>query len=335
MLAIPDGTVHQTKLADWLELNALSSPDGRIGFGTLVSASDLSTEEQPEDIGEEDSRDERLVLSVQGEINRRRESIGEDYPFQIDATGRYMKTATTITDAGAVYLFCLFLSHARDRTVIPKRLAPRVTNRVRDLFQACATVAAGGFVQGPAVSFGWPRPHKTAFLAALHHVYARFGDGKPLRRPRPAASPQIKDDGIDVIAWRSPIDGLPGTQYLLGQVASGGDWMHKSVVTDSKHFHKYWFEHQPACQHQDAMFMPFCLEPPEAAQGFSYEDLLKDHMQSLSYRHGNVFYRYKVARYVVEGLRIHREGHHAIERTSDLPKIVKWVRVYSKRLRAI
>jgi hypothetical protein len=165
-------------------------------------------------------------------------------------------------------------------------------------------------------------------------VYERFGDGTPVRKPRPAASKQVKDDGIDVIAWRDPIDGMPGTQYLLGQVASGEDWVDKSVVTDSKHFHKYWFEHQPACQHQDAMFMPFCLEPPEGIEGFTYEGVLKDHIQSLSYRHGNIFYRYKVAKYAGDGLRMYREGQHAIERVTDFPKMSRWVNHYRKRLRA-
>jgi hypothetical protein len=332
VLAIPDTTVHRTKLADWLELNALSSPDGRIGFGTLVSASDLSKEDQPEDIAEDDTSDEDLVFSVQSEIEWRRKLIGADYPFQIDDKGQSMQLAADITDTGAAYLLCLFLSHAKDRTIISKRFAPKITNKVRDLFQACATVAAGGFVQGTAISFGWPRPNKTSFLKTLHRVYKLFGDGTPVKRPRPAASKAVKDDGIDVIAWRPSIDGLPGTQYLLGQVASGGDWVDKSVVADSKHFHKYWFEIQPGCQHQDAMFMPFCLEPVDADPAASYEDVLKDHMQSLGYRYGNVFYRYRVAKFVGDGIRIHKEGQHVIERAKDFPKISRWVKSYRKRL---
>jgi len=55
VLAIPDATVHRAKLADWLELSALSSPDGRIGFGTLISAAELSKEEQSQDISEDDT----------------------------------------------------------------------------------------------------------------------------------------------------------------------------------------------------------------------------------------------------------------------------------------
>src|SRR6266404_8373563 len=193
MLAIPDLTVHRTKLADWFELNCLSAPDGHIGFGTLISAAALSEEEQPEDISEEDLWEDRIVLCVQKEIARRHKHIGDDYPFRIDDRGESMPCAKTINDIGSVYLFCLFLSHAHDRTIVPKKLAPRLNNIVRDLFQACSTVAAGGFVQGPAISFGWPRPDKTAFLKALHRAYNLFGDGTPHPKPRPAASKHVKD----------------------------------------------------------------------------------------------------------------------------------------------
>jgi hypothetical protein len=334
VLAIPDATVHKTKLADWLELSALSAADNRVGFSTLVSAFDLSKERQPEDIAEGDTSDEDLMLSVQGEIVSRRKVIGTDYPFRIEENGQSMHLVADLSETGAAYLLCLFLSHAKDRTVIPKRLAPKITNSVRDLFQACATVAAGGFVQGPAISFGWPRPNKTKFLKALHIAYELFGDGTPVKRPRPAASKNVKDDGIDVIAWRPAEDRLPGTPYLLGQAASGEDWVDKSVVADSKHFHDYWFERRPGSPHQDAMFIPFCLEAVGTDPATSYEDVLKDHMQGLCYRHGIVFYRYRIAQFVADGIRLHRAGQHSIERVGDFSKILTWVESYRKRLLA-
>jgi hypothetical protein len=334
MLAIPDSTVHVTKLADWLELNALSSPDGQLGFGTLTSASDMSKEEQPDDIADEDTADESLVLSAQAEIRHRRNVIGQDYPFRISENGQSMHVVANISDAGTAYLLCLLLSHANDRTIVSKGLAPKITDNVRRLFQACATVAAGGFVQGTAISFGWPRPNKTQFLKALKKAFKRFGDGKPVSRPRPAASRFVKDDGIDVMAWRPLADGLPGTQYLLGQVASGEDWVNKSVVADSVHFHKYWLKVQPGSQHQDAMFMPFCLEPPHADKSVSYEEVLKDHMQDLLYRYGNVFYRYRIAQFVAEGMRLHNAHLQEIDGPADFPKISKWVKKYRKRLLA-
>lgn len=184
MLAVPDGSVHRTKIADWLELKAISSPDGRVGFGTLVSATALAENEQEENIGDEDIEEDELVLCAQEEIARRLKNIGHDYPFRIDDKGRALQFVTPVSEAGSVYLFCLFLSHAFDRTIVPKALAPKITNQIRDLFQACATIAAGGYVQGPSMSFGFPRPDGATFLRALHRVYHLFGDGTPRKKPR-------------------------------------------------------------------------------------------------------------------------------------------------------
>ena len=92
----------------------------------------------------------------------------------------------------------------------------------------------------PAVSLGGLRCHSafraqtaTTFLKALHRVYALFGDGEPRKTPRAAAAKKIKDNGIDIIAWKRSIDDLPCTLYLIAQVASGKDWQDKSVTTGS------------------------------------------------------------------------------------------------------
>jgi hypothetical protein len=222
-----------------------------------------------------------------------------------------------------------------DRTIIAKKHAPKIDNKIRDLFQACSTVAAGGYVQGPAVSFGWPRPNGTNFLKALQTVYKLFGDGRPHKKPRPAASKAVKDNGIDIIAWRRAADKLPGTHYMIGQVASGGNWEAKSVVTDREHFHDYWFERKPGSRAIDAMFVPFSLEPELPDDSTPYQDVLNDHVASISYRFGQLFYRDRVARHVADGLRLIEAGETQIERHTDLPKIVRWVDNYSKRLQTV
>ena len=334
MLSIPDETVHRTKIADWLELKAIASPDGRVGFGTLVSATALGENEQESDIGDEDAEEEGLVLCAQTEITRRRDNIGDDYPFRIDDKGRALNFITPVSEAGSVYLFCLFLSHAFDNTIVSEDMAPVVNNRIRDLFQACATIAAGGYIQGPSMSFGFPRPDGTDFLKALRKVYKLFGDGRPCKTPRKAAPPKVKDNGIDIIAWRWSIDHLPGMPYLIGQVASGNNWVAKSVKADREHFHKYWFVEHPSSQPEDAMFMPFGLEPENATQKADYEALLKDHMSSINYRYGTLFYRDRIAKHVAIGLQLIANGEANIQRRDDLQEVTKWVEEYTERLRA-
>jgi hypothetical protein len=321
-------------LADWVELSAVRSRDGRIGFSTLLSSYTFSEEEQSDDIGTQDADDEALQIAVQHEIESRRKIIGPGYPFCVGANGGFIQAAAEPTLVGAIYLFCLFLSHAYDRTIIPKALAPVIDNTARDLFQACATVAAAGYVEGVAMSFGWPRPAGEAFLEALRRIYALFGDGTPVAEPRPAAPTEVKDDGVDVIAWKPSPDGLPGTQYLLGQVASGENWVDKSIAADAEMFHRYWFHPQPATPHQNAMFMPFCLEPKGQNQDVAAQELLVDHMQRLTHKYGVIFYRYRIASYAAKGLLIHDHGEHLIERVADIPKIAEWVQEYSQALKA-
>ncbi len=334
MLSVPDESVHRTKIADWLELKAIASPDSHVGFGTLISATALGENEQETNIGDEDAEEEGLVLCVQTEITRRRDNIGDDYPFRIDDKGRALNFIKPVSEAGSVYLFCLFLSHAYDRTIVGEEFAPVVNNKVRDLFQACATIAAGGYIQGPSMSFGFPRPDGADFLKALHQVYKLFGDGKPCQRPRKAAPSMVKDNGIDIIAWRRSIDNLPNMPYLIGQVASGSNWMHKSVKSDREHFHEYWFVERPSSQPEDAMFMPFGLEPENAKLEADYEELLKDYMQNVGYRYGNLFYRDRIAKYLADGLLLIANGETNIQRRDDLKDVRKWVEEYTERLRA-
>jgi hypothetical protein len=317
-----------------MELKAIASADSRVGFGTLVSATALAENEQEPDIGDEDVEEEGLVLCVQAEIARRLENVGDDYPFRIDEKGRALLFKEPVTEPGYVYLFCLFLSHAFDTTIIGKDMAPAVDNRIRDLFQACATIAAGGYIRGPSMSFGFPRPDGVDFLKALRKVYKLFGDGRVCARPRKSAPPKVKDNGIDIVAWRWSIDNLPGMPYLIGQVASGKDWVNKSVKADREHFHKYWFVEHPASQPEDAMFMPFGLEPDNAELGVDYDELLKDHMSSLGYRYGNMFYRDRIARHVAMGLQLIANGERHIQRRDDLGEVTRWVEEYTQRLRA-
>ena len=334
MFSVPDDTVHRSKIADWIELEAIASPDKRFGFGTLVSATELGEDEQEQNIADESAAEDSLVLRAQEEIERRLKNVGDDYPFRIDKLGRVLEFREPVTTVGAVYLFCLFLSHAFDRTVVSKAQAPRITNKLRDLFQAAATVAAGGFVEGPSISFGFPRPDGAGYLEIIQRVYKLFGDGKPRKKPRPAAAKKIKDNGIDVIAWTRSIDGLPCTLYLVAQVASGADWEDKSVTTDRLHFHKYWFTREPGSQPHDAMFMPFALEPEDPEDGTPYQEVLTDYMQSIGYRYGTLFYRDRIARHLADGLKLVAAGETEIERVADLTKIETWVSEYWMKLRA-
>lgn len=136
-----------------------------------------------------------------------------------------------------------------------------------------------------------------------------------------APPPEVKDDGVDVIAWADRPDGMPGKIYLLGQVASGEDWPNKSILSKISAFHSVWFSNpRPASTPIPSMFMPFCIQPTTAGEA------IEDRMLYLTHNFGCFYYRHVIPPLARKGLEIARNGSRTIvQRENDVSRIVEWV----------
>jgi hypothetical protein len=191
-------------------------------------------------------------------------------------------------------------------------------------------VAAAGEVVGCAVSFGWPRPNKNPpFLKKLREVYAQFGEGKPVSKPRPGAATAVKDEEIDIIAWRPRKDGAAGTTYLLGQVASGHNWQGKSLKGGGiAYFHRTWFDKPPASEATPSIFIPHAVPPGDGGSR-------RERMDLLVARFGTILDRLRIPLLAKQGLALAANNTDLIiERVSDIRSIAAWVNKQIKALRA-
>ncbi len=324
-------------LCDWIELKALSSPLGEFRLASLKRMWDVSREtedsdpagdidrESDTDVSGVSGGDEEVFMdSLLGEFGERIEALGNSYPFRITAGNRIVVTQPA-NDGGYLYLFCLFLTYANAKELLDGSWVPRVDNEVRDLFQACSTLAAAGEVRGCAISFGWPRPSgNPAFLTKLKEVYRLFGEGEVVTVARKGVSPAVKDEEIDLIAWRPRADKAAGTEYLLGQVASGDNWMGKSILGGPiNNFHRNWFTHSPASavSTRASIFIPHSVPPIDV------EGTRKERMNIISATYGTVIDRLRLPSLAQSGADLHSQnipGVH-IERYEDFPKIHAWV----------
>ncbi|MCL5736612.1 MAG: hypothetical protein M1274_13690 [Actinobacteria bacterium] len=292
---------------------------------------EIAQDEQDEDSADDDSKREELCEAVQQEIAIRLNSIGAAYPFRLSERGTYLEFLPLHGPESAIYLFCLFLSHVPDRSIIPDNLKPVADNGIRDLFQVCCTVAAAGHVNGDASCFGWPRPDGTDFLEALKALYTRIGIGVP-HDEAPAGAPiYIKDGGIDIIAWCPAIDGMGVTSYFVAQAASGKGWSEKSVKNDEEVFHDFWFKHKVAAERTRGIFIPFCIEPDSPVVGRTTEEKLQGYLNLLTHRFGTVFYRYRIPEMAVRGLRRMSDGAF-VDRCGELEQVCTWVDSYCSQL---
>ena len=280
----------RSRLADWLEVEALVRKRGVAARGDVLrlydfmsdDGHDLETDEVTGEILEseilENDRSE-CADEVLAEIEHRAKVLGADYPFQLSFE-RFqwsIRPASQVDDnrmmaARACYLFCLLTSAIRDDRIGGAAIAS-LRRSMERYFQAVATDAAAGIIYGEAISFGSPRPGGTGFHPALKDASARMRLGRPLQRVPLWSSGKEKDAGIDVIAWQDWRDGRPSKVVMLGQVASGNNWTDKSVKNDTHRFFE-WFSERPTEHFIPSIFIPFPLHHNcEPREGASFEEV--------------------------------------------------------------
>lgn len=316
-------------LADFLELGALTSSTGDFPVENLVAALDQERDEESEDIAESDAMAEDLMQRAADEVLNRKKVLGSNYPFDVTDDGALLRCSDAFTQGSYVYLFCLWLSQAVEGGHIGGASLP-ITSRDRDLFQICATLAAAGFVEGHAHSFGWPRADDSGFVQALVKTYRCLGEGRPKPGPEfPAGvSRATKDAGIDVIAWRDVPDGVCGRLYLLGQAASGRNWRDKSVKHLIDGFHDDFFLEAPPSPPIPALFVPFCLQEwidSNINSDWKFNENVDSWWRRQTRDFGIIFYRYRMAHYAAKGLELVAASSVVIERAEEFVKVCERV----------
>jgi len=344
LLTPPSQGDTRSSIADWMELQALSSSRGRATQAAIRSVLDIVEDEaaeQPpvdEETGEpldeailEDSRTQ-IVAAVFEELEYRQQVLGPAYPFTVDSAHLTIdrQPENPITHPGrVVYLFCVLASAIREKKLQPVASMSKAEREIADVFQICACLAAGGYVRGEVTSFGFPRATGTGFLPALRDAYERFGVGR-VRSEIPEGLPDsLKDGGIDVIAWRDHPDGMPGKIYLLGQCASGQNWKSKSVLEYIGQLHGTWFTELPATFSLPAMFIPFTFhcDMSETKHG-SFLDAVKYAYWYEEKRFGIIFDRLRIAHFAYSCM----EGARAapVDGTDRFETIRAWVQATLK-----
>jgi hypothetical protein len=341
-LNVPPLKASTATVADWVELATLANPGGSYALSRLKRFWDTHRESEDTDpegqSRREDDTDDQgvgghdedaFLDAITDELAERYKSLSDSYPFEIPDNGLRLTLHNQLNSGQCVYLFCLLLSNCQKGDVLDGTWVPPIDHRIRDLFQACSTVAAAGEVNGCAISFGWPRPDgNPAFLKKLHEVYKLFGEGKPRLEPLAGAPKMVKDEAIDVIAWKPTKDRAAGTYYLLGQVASGDNWECKSIKGGPiDYFHRTWFDPPPASEAIASIFIPHIVPPGDGGTR-------KDKMDLWTAKYGTILYRLRIPSLAMQGITFAKENTDClIERVGDIKDIETWVTEQVKALR--
>ena len=297
-------------IVDWLELVAFFNEFRTARLDELDGAFNVQFEGRSDgDIGAEDATLERMRERIENEVNLRNNACDGAYPFFLsDGAEELVLVEKWMEDKYIVYISCLLASHLTKGLFdfeVEKEFVSRLRNRV---FQVVSTLALSGFVDGSAVSIGWPRENQGTILEALGRAVERGAGFQTRVEPGPDTPPQAKDDGIDVIAWRVE-QVSPPSVFCYGQVASGRNWSEKSV--SYKTFEDSYMIQGPKVKRSTATMIPFRVLDEVTWR--------REH-----YQHGRILERTRVPKYAAKGLDAALNGLETDE-AKNMQQVTQWV----------
>jgi hypothetical protein len=313
--------------ADWIEFQAIIKPGKMFFFSDIKRMLGGEGDAGTSDYDQEDSEDEDISSQWANELQMRKQVLQDAYPFEISRKGIRFIALTNQSYGGYAYLLCLFLSHPKDGDVIDGKgfLNIGKNDPARNLFQVISTIAAGGYIRGSSISFGWPRQDGTNFENAIKRLCKHTQDAARIKKqPDPGAPNQIKDYEIDIVSWIPTNDNLPSKVFFVSQVASGADWKSKRLRNEIIADLWPWVEVPFSSMGQvtTGLFIPFCIYQEKNA---TMAETLR--YLSASFLKNILFHRLRVPFYVHEVFtkNLYELEGLLIERTDEFQDVMDWV----------
>lgn len=264
--------MDRVESADWLEVTALCADDADASRLDLQSLFARAIED------ENDEGIEVLIDDIFVELESRASSAGSSYPFEV--LGPLIRLRGAEWQAYTPYIFCLLVSWMGVRDLNDLRPAR--------LFETIASTAAGQYLCGQTRHFGSPRPREPQFSEAVSGLCREIGEGQGFRF-QPDHS-RIKDDHVDLVAWRPHLDSAPGQVILFGQCATGRNWRDKLGELNPVAFCGMWMERYPISPLLKAFFTPHRVYHPEWEYICRHSGILFDRCRVSYWAHGHVDY---------------------------------------------
>ena len=223
--------------SDWIELYVLFGPHGRVSRSSILDilheeslSSDLEAYDQgdlggPVEDEELVDRDDIFVDDILETIRERKSTGGDHYPYGVDGS-LIVRTVDDWRDA-PLYAFLAALN-ARYQHKLPAD-----TNSGARIFERAVVPVVANYWCGKAAHFGWPRDgdDTSRFSDALKQLVQRQL-GERLNRDPSEILTEVKDLGVDVVAWQQK-DRRPGKSIMLCQCSIGEGWCDKGLHLDT------------------------------------------------------------------------------------------------------
>lgn len=241
------GAPQLHRWADWAELLAFTSPTGTLSVPEFTETAERQlayietegvdnqddTEKEQEPLVEEASQGPAqfrdAITGRAGDVFRyledRAERFSSTYPFTVDSSRRLI-TTKELTQSRRIYIFLLscasfrYVEHKAVQTSLASRFELLGLEVVRRMLPATNEVHLFG---ANSITHG---KYTGTLKQKIEMLAADLGE-KSLLTDDDFETGDSGDNGLDVVAWMSHDDSLPGKLAVFGQAACTPQWISK------------------------------------------------------------------------------------------------------------
>ncbi len=203
------------------------------------------------------------------------------------------------------------------KLVEPASLNADELGDARTQFEVLTAVAAVGLATGPSFLLGTNRAGAQGLQDRISYICNTVGEGRGRAALHPAAPAVANDDGVDVLAVHSEVDGPPHRTFWFCQSASGENFSNKPIINEIEGFLEIWFAERPA-NTNGALFFPSTLETVRAIY--------------LTPRLGHLCHRLRMPHYAQIGFSMITDDSDLIKYADDVSNPVDWLNQCFRRI---
>lgn len=228
------------ELSDYEELNCLK--EGIASMQALSKRLGISSERdyvlEGGVSGEEE--EDNIAADIYREIELRSSSCGGGYPFTINSQGNSINNEKSNDYRFIIYKYLLLAT----RLDMNKY---RMQNSIdgTKLFEKLSAEIAKNYLGSRANSlvFG----DSGNFETKINNLCQEIGEGGGFDN-RDSTKPKVKDDKLDIVAWKSFSDGYPSKLLIFGQCKTGTNYQDYLTELQPYSFCQTWMRDQPVVE---------------------------------------------------------------------------------------
>lgn len=237
---IPSSDDYITDICDYLEFKSIISNDSIISINEVLKEFLRSADEDIDD-GIDDVEDisrEKLEL-VSSECQRRAQSSGNRYPFQLEFNGEVIRFIGLINTESILYVYLLFAT----------RLDMRENRRLQNidgthLLELISSEVSKSYFGAKSKSYIMGTAAVGGFKTKVGELCSLLGEGFQFVNANEGPVDE-NDGGLDVVVWIDFSDKKPSKLIAFGQCKTGTNWEMHTQALNSETFCKLWFSKQP------------------------------------------------------------------------------------------